>query len=429
MMVMRPPVVFDYSSFCASSLATWRLCCKVHVEETGASFSAQLSREKLEKTQFPWGASTYVFGLNGEYFSVDSLEPHCGIPIGTLPTLSYWFTSSHPQYRFSSIKIHQFDSSKATKNHKTLAFKQTGEGIIFVAALGDYKDGELHVKKDDSEDWRSIPLSTRWEKFESENFQQVTWPTRGIMYIVTVWCEKCSHWINLSPGARRYLVEKGIPGPKYTEEALEPEWRDDRRPEPGARRRFLSAEELSRPEVREALSVIGLDASQSICIRDVRRRFHECILLVHPDRAEIRARARSRDRGFSSSSAEHVGEFSPVSVNGRRSNVNDPSCGSSSDGSPKSPFLLEDTTPRRRRIAPEYLLEMDERDELSPSPSAKQYNKLFSDDSLACDLIKAKRVLYDVLRNPTHGSMRCTPPAREALPVPLLEDGLGTNNE
>jgi len=372
------PVVFEYSYFCAKSLAAWRLLDKRHYDDVGSRLQPQLSLECLERIRFPWTAPAYVFGLNGEYFSHDSLEPHCGIPKGTLPALAHWFSSCNPNFRFTSVKIHQFDSSRIANKHKTLAFKQVVEAeVIYVAALGDYKGGSLHVKKMDDGNWCSVPLSTRWQSFEAQNLQQVTWPSSGTMYLVSVWCESFCHWENLTAENRRYLLDRGIPGPEYPEMQHEGHLVTTETTK-AFRRRILPRHVLASQEVRDAISILGLDASMGISVRHIRRRFQECILRVHPDNA-ARHRAKERlcmlnDRGYSPASA------SPSDTTAGGDQADD-----SANDSPWSG--------RSRGGRPEELLALVH--------DAESHMRLW-DAALVNDLVEAKHVLYDALQYPGH---------------------------
>merc|ERR1719473_712668 len=60
----------------------------------------------LGQVKFPWGSAAYVLGLNGSYFSSDTLSRHADIPDGTVELLTGW-VRRQVSAPFTSIRVHK----------------------------------------------------------------------------------------------------------------------------------------------------------------------------------------------------------------------------------------------------------------------------------------------------------------------------------
>lgn len=219
------------------------------------------------KIKYPFGSSAYCFGANGEYFSMDSLEPHADIPARSVPRLCALVRAWWPGRPFTSLRLQQLDAAHAPRNHRTLAFSLGGEGEVLLTAVGP--GGYDCVRVDRA--WQTV--QGRLTSFSGGAEQMWQWPPAGVVYSLAAWAESRETLAKLSDQELRHLDRIGFVMPLYA-------------PNPEAATPATVSNE-SGPAVRTArapnVARVVLGLPEEVSGADVRRAFRQFSRQHHPD--------------------------------------------------------------------------------------------------------------------------------------------------
>lgn len=235
----------------ARGLASLRRACALH----GAAREAHVAMlyaavlELLLETKFPFTHAAYVLGLNGPYFSLDTIaERHYGIPEALPALICELFRVAVPGVAFTTLRLQKFAAAaNFGGRHRTLAFSlaspppalttedggnadgarlgatelagaaaeagtmdeapllvSTGPGLPgYVLCLtegchGGHGEVCEDLGKGGSWRWLSGPqLRTRWAAFPADAWLRWHWPHEGDLYAVTVTCEAPANYLKL----------------------------------------------------------------------------------------------------------------------------------------------------------------------------------------------------------------------------------------
>jgi len=312
----------------ARSLAALRRCTKLKSsvladEARQAELRAKVL-ELLEDTKFAFASAFYVIGMNGPYFSADSLvEKHYGIPASLPSLICQLFRASMPGVRFTSIRIQKFASAaNFGRQHRTLAFslaspqqeneanplpvQDTGSlefalpGHVLClpdrGCIGGHGDvcEEVDAAGSPATSWHLLtqpqPLP-RWVRFPGGAWLRWHWPQAGNLFAVTVSCEPSSNCSNLRQRERRHLEAMGFhlpDGLTQEEEGVseleeeEEAGADDQEPVPAADGPPPPRRRPTRQHVAAARQVLGL-AMDAPTPQEVDEAFRAAIRTAHPD--------------------------------------------------------------------------------------------------------------------------------------------------
>lgn len=293
--------------------------------------------ELLESTKFPFTHAAYVLGLNGPYFSIDTLaEKHYGIPALLPRLLCRLFRLCNPHAHFTTVRIQKFAAAaNFGGQHRTLAFNFAnpqdeiegesqrlaaedadatcpvqradanagtvecslpGHVICFPAGgcLGGH--GEVCEEKDlgaaAAASWRVLTEPqprARWVRFPVGAWLRWHWPRAGNLYAVTVSCETATHRSSLRRRERRQMKAIGfyLPEDAEVDQASDAEQQDGPNsageaspgsPSPSSQRR-----RPRQAHVEAALRVLGLKATPT-SLQEVEETFRQLVRAAHPDR-------------------------------------------------------------------------------------------------------------------------------------------------
>lgn len=315
----------------ANSLAALRRCTRPKSSVLAAEVHQAELRAKvvelLEETKFAFASAFYVIGMNGPYFSADSLvEKHYGIPASLPSLICQLFRASMPGVRFTSIRIQKFAAAaNFGRQHRTLAFslgspqqedeanplrvEDTGSlefalpGHVLCLPNRECTGGhgdiceEVDAAGSPATSWHLLtqpqPLP-RWVRFPGGAWLRWHWPRTGNLFAVTVSCETSSNCGNLRQRERRLLEVMGfhLPDGLTQEEECASEL-DEEEGEAGAAVQDLgTAAEGPAPLPRRprtqlvaaARQVLGLTVDAPTA-QEVDEAFRAGVRVAHPDMA------------------------------------------------------------------------------------------------------------------------------------------------
>lgn len=308
----------------ADGLATLRSALNLqslHRESYAALLRAAVL-ELLLATKFPFTHAAYVMGLNGTYYSLDTIaEKHYGIPRALPTLLCALFRHMVPNVPFTTIRIQKF--AAATNfggQHKTLAFslysdpkheEETDEegtdknleqiheseapteslsivDVGYVLCLtagctGGY--GERRAKngpwcwlagKKTPRHWASFPLDSelRWH-----------WPRVGDMYAITVTCEAPELCGKLRRRERRFMANVGFKLPVNIEsEATSSDELEEPITQAEPQMPNSPSRRPSSARVTAAKRLLQLDNVEVPSLGEVEEAFRSAARQAHPDR-------------------------------------------------------------------------------------------------------------------------------------------------
>lgn len=289
-----------------------------------AELRAQV-HELLEITVFPFTHAAYVLGLNGPYYSCDTVaDDHYGIPKEMPPLLCELFRSSVPDIPFTTLRIQKLASAaNFGGKHRTLAFS-LGEPTMGAAAeeqdvrceveshqgyimclSSSCQGGRCEVCEDLSEgDWRELALPTfaaRWLPFPRAAWLQWHWPRGGSFYAIVAICEPASHRRRLSRQERGRMTATGFLLPEGSAPTRGSEGgevpasdglnaRVDGEPSgagAASGRAFRPPPRRSEAALAAASRILGLPAGTTASAHDVEEAFRRAVRVVHPDRGAV----------------------------------------------------------------------------------------------------------------------------------------------
>lgn len=179
--------------------------------------------EMLTCTKFPFTHASYVLGLNGPYYSLDTTAGrHYGIPRQLPQLLCRLFRLSVPDTPFTTLRIQKFSaSSNFGGQHRTLAFNLSSRTAT-PEADGEWDEAELGGEPEQPDPevperrghvlcvtpgclggfgetsdnpraaWRRLAgpqQPGRWVSFPMRAWLRWHWPRLGDLYAVTATCE------------------------------------------------------------------------------------------------------------------------------------------------------------------------------------------------------------------------------------------------
>jgi len=179
-------------------------------------------RQLLLRTKFPMHAASFVFGLNGQYFSRDTWAGarfHEAVPPQLLRTLTTMIREQLPGVCFTSILIKAFDSTKAVKQNRTLAFSNGDIEETYVMALGDCGGGGVDMGQ--IKGLKRRDCHERFVRLPKWTHQRWQWPTKGVYHMIQVWCEHPESLQAMTREERELLAATGFLLPKELESVPE----------------------------------------------------------------------------------------------------------------------------------------------------------------------------------------------------------------
>lgn len=260
--------------------------------------------ELLEKTTFPFTHAAYVLGLNGQYYSCDTVaERHYGIPKELPPTICRLFRLEVPGATFTTIRIQKLAAAaNFGGKHRTLAFSlacpteappEGGAGGASeqecrlghaLCLSGGCYGGRGEVCEDIGDgSWRLLakPSSTaRWTAFPRQSWLQWHWPRRGDLYSIIVTCEPPPQKGRLTRRDRQQMADIGFllplnlfgEDPPGAEEPLSP------------RANLAAPVRRSDAALAQARRILRLEPDVEPSAAEVDDAFRRVVRAVHPDR-------------------------------------------------------------------------------------------------------------------------------------------------
>jgi len=290
----------------------------------GEAYAALLRAVVLElllATKFPFTHAAYVMGLNGTYFSLDTIaEKHYGIPRALPTLLCALFRHMVPNVPFTTIRIQKF--AAATNfggQHKTLAFSLYSD-----PKQEEETDDEVHDTLEQIHDSEAPPESLsildvghvlcltagcaggygerrakngpwcwlagkesprRWASFPLDSELRWHWPRVGDMYAVTVTCEAPELCGKLRRRERREMANLGFKLPVNVEsEATSNDELDDPMTMTESQMPNSPSRRPSSARVSAAKRLLNLDNVGAPSLSQVEEAFRTAARQVHPDR-------------------------------------------------------------------------------------------------------------------------------------------------
>jgi len=328
---------------------------EMHVAELRA-----LVLELLTTTTFPFTHAAYVLGLNGPYYSYDTVaKDHYGIPAMLPQMICRLFRLAVPDVVFTTVRIQKLSAAaNFGGKHRTLAFSlaapqsesddtvemaeveqeqapapttctglhaswtdRGSRGYILCLSPG-CTGGRGEVCEDiEKSHWRLLasPMANaKWIPFLRTAWLQLHWPQSGDLYAITVTCEPLSNRQRLAKHERTQMLATGF---------LLPMSEDDDQSSPVESSQFNDAfspqvedvdaalprrQAYVRPAavLRTACQVLGLDDSVAPTHAEVEEAFRRQVRVAHPDRGGAepdtldslpRGGIRARTRGWAMS--------------------------------------------------------------------------------------------------------------------------------
>jgi len=289
--------------------------------EAHAALLRAVVLELLLATKFPFTHAAYVMGLNGTYYSLDTIaEKHYGIPRALPTLLCALFRHMVPNVPFTTIRIQKF--AAATNfggRHKTLAFslysdpkhEETDEeethdtleqihddeapteslsilDVGYVLCLSAGCTGGYSERRAKNGPWCWLAgneTPRRWASFPLDSELRWHWPRDGDMYAITVMCEAPEFCGKLGRRERREMTKVGFTLPVNVEpeatsndELEEPVTLTEPQMSNSPSRRPSSA------RVTAAKRLMHLDNVGAPSFSQVEEAFRNAARQVHPDR-------------------------------------------------------------------------------------------------------------------------------------------------
>lgn len=315
----------------AKSLANFRrsakLGCLAH-EAHVAELRAHVL-ELLTSTKFPFTHAAYVLGLNGSYYSYDTVaEDHYGIPEILPSMICRLFRLAVPKVLFTTIRIQKLAAAaNFGGKHRTLAFSLATpsqesreaqaadsaggpeldpgeedplESSGYVLCLGDGCQGgrgEVCEELPNGE-WRLLATpshAARWVPFPRRGWLQWHWPKRGDLYTITITCEPPLNHGRLTRRERRRMVATGFLMPDRQDGKGDDDTSSDTdacgnagvegadtspaqgRPQSPVRRSHAARGAAKR--------ILGFAEADTPSVSEVEAAFRQAVRVAHPDRA------------------------------------------------------------------------------------------------------------------------------------------------
>eukprot|EP00927_Polykrikos_kofoidii_P060523 TRINITY_DN55481_c0_g1_i1.p1 TRINITY_DN55481_c0_g1~~TRINITY_DN55481_c0_g1_i1.p1 ORF type:complete len:434 (+),score=66.38 TRINITY_DN55481_c0_g1_i1:125-1426(+) len=322
----------------ANSLANLRRSAKLGSfgRETHVAELRALVLDLLRKTKFPFTHAAYVLGLNGSYYSYDTVtEDHYGIPEALPSMICRLFRLAVPGVCFTTIRLQKL---AATANfggqHRTLAFslatpaqesqemqtdaspkgmshmENVDEDLLgsigYVLCLGDGcigGRGEVckAVQKDAWSLLTTPSQAVRWVPFPRSGWLQWHWPKYGDLYTITITCESALNQCRLTGRERRQMVATGFLMPEGVDETSYDEECSEVHACSVAACEHDTTLELPQPLSQTRHSTAARNAAKRILgmaecdrpsVHEVEAAFRQAVRQAHPDR-------QARDRAIS----------------------------------------------------------------------------------------------------------------------------------
>lgn len=339
----------------ARSLAVLRRSTKVRsdiiAEEARLAELRAKVLELLETVKFPFTHAAYVLGMNGPYFSIDTLaEKHYGIPALLPSLLCRLFRLSEPNAHFTTVRIQKFSAAaNFGGKHRTLAFSLASpqeENELLRAEDSDASPvlgpasnpgpaidasrnslsslpghvlclpgpgcvggsaevcEEVEAAGAPAASWRLLTQPQPracWVRFAGGAWLRWHWPRKGDLFAVTVSCESNSNCSRLFSRERCQMEAIGfhlpeLAGRRDSEEELlgqacgEVEQDTEAEAEPPAQPDRAPRRRLAPAHIEAAMRVLGL-TEPSPSPQEVEEAFRRGIRAAHPDRAASAAPA------------------------------------------------------------------------------------------------------------------------------------------
>jgi len=292
--------------------------------------------ELLCATRFPFTHAAYVLGLNGSYYSYDTVtEDHYGIPKLLPAVICKLFRLTVPGVQFTTIRMQKLTAAaNFGGQHRTLAFSlaapqqelqeqvqfhgaaavlagQVAEEIDMDVDAGATTEDEASVPQgyallltegccgghgeicDDLSEgsWRVLAFpsyNAHWVRFPWRAWLRLHWPHTGDLYAITVTCEPLLNRERLTRHERRRMLATGFLLPdgcdvsaedssdNDVDQAHDQERSPDLRPSSPVRR--------SAAAVEAARRILGFDGSNLPSVAEVEDAFRRAVRMAHPDR-------------------------------------------------------------------------------------------------------------------------------------------------
>lgn len=290
--------------------------------------------ELLDGTKFPFTHNCYVLGLNGPYYSLDTVaDHHYGIPRLLPALLCRYFSLETPGVPFTTLRIQKFAAAaNFGGRHRTLAFSlgspenlldESGievalpqapapapeehpaplsharslhlapalEGHVICISSGCTGGrAELAEDEDGLGPWRWLTgprVRPSWTTFPSLGWLRWHWPSVGCLYAITVNCESSQSRSNLRRRERKQLVTVGFVMPTDADnDGQVSESEEEEVPEPVAAP--TPAERPRTRRVQEAKRILNLLGTIAPDNNEVEAAFRDAVRRAHPDRAAVR---------------------------------------------------------------------------------------------------------------------------------------------
>lgn len=282
--------------------------------------------ELLEVTKFPFTHASYVLGLNGRYYSLDTIaERHYGIPKKLPEILCQLFRLAVPGVPFTTMRIQKLSAAaNFGGHHKTLAFNlstpvdeeaEDSEGaesdvncrnrealdkptrahssLGYVLCLTRGCTGGWGESCEDPStgEWSWLTGSKvrrRWAAFPGKAWLRWHWPSSGDLFIVTVSCESPENLRLLRRRDRCQMASLGfvLPGSACARTLLEEE--EDEEEVNTVEEPPVAAAEVARPpraaRLVAARGLLGLTGVVAPSLHEVEEAFRKAARAAHPDR-------------------------------------------------------------------------------------------------------------------------------------------------
>lgn len=302
----------------------------------------------LATTKFPFVHASYVLGLNGPYFSVDTTaDRHYGIPAALPRLLCKLFQLEKPGVAFTTLRIQKFQAAaNFDGKHRTLPInlhspqsanaendspeqseESAGDDVesaecddnvpAFVLCLttgcqGGYAELCNGASTDEEVPGRKPALpgglqeevgchwqhlvsptsgraSVRWSKFPIDTWLRWYWPRSGDYYAITVTCEPRKHIHCLRSQQRRKMREIGFRFPQFwdytdAKEDSEDDSADCKHIE-GTQPQRARATRISSAHVAAAKRLLGLTDVELPGTQEIDEAYRSSVRRAHPDRA------------------------------------------------------------------------------------------------------------------------------------------------
>lgn len=302
----------------------------------------------LATTKFPFVHASYVLGLNGPYFSVDTTaDRHYGIPAELPRLLCKLFQLEKPGVSFTTLRIQKFGAA-ANFNGKHRSLPINLHSPQFADAENDSPDQSEESAGDDAESaecddnvsasvlclttgcqggyaelcngtasdeevpgrkrtlsggleeevgchWQHLvtPVSgrasVRWSKFPIDTWLRWYWPRSGDYYAITVTCEPRKHIHGLRSRQRQKMREIGFCFPPSWDSTDSKEDSEDNSAEcnhiEGTEPQRTTVTRLSSAHVAAAKRLLGLTDVELPSNQEIDEAYRSSVRRAHPDRA------------------------------------------------------------------------------------------------------------------------------------------------